>query len=184
MLYSCSIEFALDKGGSLTKETLNILKTMLPKLNGRNWVVDTRSHMLMLGMYPAIGGWHCDAVPRYSYDVQPDLRKMDDSPHFTVTVSSREGGISNTEFITSELSLNVDTDAVWESISKQIGNKGERFFSQDGDITKLTSQTLHRATMAESRGWRFFLRCSAVCFKPLNQIRNQIQVYTDISAGW
>ena len=60
-------------------------------------------------------------VNRGEYDSQPDLSKINDSKHYIITLSSRDGGVSNTELITSELTLDVDfSDAV---VIIRFGNK-------------------------------------------------------------
>lgn len=187
MLFSAGLDFAQENGGELTRKVIDILKKDLPKLDDNHWwIIDTRSHMLMPGMYPAIGGWHCDAVYRGEYDSQPDLSKIDESPHFVVTLSSREDGVSNTEFISSELTLDIDTERVWADLSQQIneGNLGDRALIPDGVLCKFTSKTIHRPTAAKKRGWRWFFRCSCNYAPPHNKIRHQVQVYTEINAGW
>ena len=65
MLFSCDLEHAKLLGGPLTREVLEKLEEVLPApRGGRNWVVDTRVHMLKPYFYPAIPGWHGDAVGR------------------------------------------------------------------------------------------------------------------------
>lgn len=185
MLFSASPEFAYETGGILTRSILDSIN--LPEIDKEHWwVIDTRSHMLMPGMFPAIGGWHCDAVQRDQYDSQPDLNKMDDSLHYVATLASRTEGISNTEFITSELTLDVDTNKVWADVSDQVnsGNLGDRMLMPDGEIYEFTSKTIHRPTAATKRGWRWFFRCSCHYAPPENKIRHQVQVYTDINGGW
>jgi hypothetical protein len=186
MLFSASPDFALNAGGPLTRNAIeHIARFIKSSRSGKHWVIDTRSHMLMPGMYPAIGGWHCDAVSRSSYTAQPDLSKMDDANHFVMTLSTHEDGVSNTEFICEELTFNnIDKDRVWGSISRQVGDLGKRVKIADGEMVRFTSSTLHRATAATRRGWRWFIRCSEYEFPPQNKIRKQVQVYTDIQGGW
>ena len=184
MVYSASPEFAKKNGGTLTRAALDIITPLLEPLKNRYWVVDTRVHMLIPGMYPAIGGWHCDAVPRNDLSSQPDLLKMDSSEHYTVTISTDPSGISNTEFVSEKLELQVDPQAIWASVTSQIGDNVLSEKLSDGQVARFTSNTLHRATVAKRSGWRFFFRCSANYFPAQDKIRKQVQVYTDISKGW
>ena len=189
MLFSAHPEFAAERGGPLTIAALKMLCYHLPKVatEGKHLVIDTRSHMLMPGMYPAIGGWHCDAVARSDYNAQPDLSKMDGAKHWVMTLSTHPEGVSRTEFITQDYTAkDIDKDLVWGSVSRGIGNGDnlDKMLLKDGELLMFTSSTLHRAMPATRRGWRWFFRCSEYHSKPQNKIRKQVQVYTDISGGW
>ena len=59
-----------------------------------------------------------------------------------------------------------------------------RHFLGDGAILLFSGQTLHRATPALQRGWRFFFRASMMQHPPATKIRRQTQVYTSESTGW
>ena len=184
MLHGASIAFALEKGGPLTTSILEQI-TCLAKPN-KHYVIDTKSVMLMPGMFPAIPGWHCDGVVRQHQFAQPDVLKMNsDVLHYTAIVSSHHEGVSNTEFMEETLDIPVDNQRVWGSISEWIELRPCRTrHIQDGEILEFSQSSLHRAEKAYNRGWRYFFRMSEYHMPPLNKIRHQVQVYTDVSAGW
>lgn len=193
MLFSASPEFAAQNGGVITQrvmknimsEVRQLAETADPKY--KYLVIDTRSHMLMPGMYPAIPGWHCDCVPRSTYTAQPDLDKSScDQLNFCVLIGS-EPDIAPTDFLVSPISLYYDPARVWSSISdglELIKDTLNISPALQGSVLMFNGQTLHRATPAISRGWRFFFRCSTMQHPPQNKIRHQVQVYTTGSAGW
>ncbi len=192
MLFSASPEFASTYGGPLTAAALArmtpfMLDHALPR---RHWVIDTRSHMLMPGQYPAIGGWHCDGVPRAGYDGQPDVTKMrDDVWSIVVHLSTDPIGVSRTRFLTSNVDADVDPGGVWASVHEQVGSPAGTDCATrtypDGTFVAFTMPTLHRAQPALVRGWRWWMRASCYSTMPVNKIRRQAQVYTVAEgAGW
>lgn len=60
-LFNASLEDALRYGGELTRAALSAMS--IPG-DRKHIIVDTKTHMLMPGMWPAIPGWHTDGVPR------------------------------------------------------------------------------------------------------------------------
>lgn len=193
MLFSASPEFAVTNGGPLTRNAMKEIWacaiSRIPIVPGTQWVIDTRSHMLMPGHFPAIGGWHCDAVPRPSYTSQPDVRKLDPRVlNITVHVSTSASGVSNTEFVDEPFAMDVDVERVWPSVHKEIKLYGYRVLKRTpgpGKIVSFTMPTIHRATPATERGWRWWLRATMYPRPPKNQIRRQVQVYTSSEgAGW
>ena len=72
MLFSAHPNFANQFGGTITKTILSQLDPLYNSENPKlpylkqypNPIIDTRVHMLMPGMYPAIPGWHLDHTPR------------------------------------------------------------------------------------------------------------------------
>lgn len=65
MIFSGDPDFTYKNGGELTRLVLDELNRLGKTSECPNHlypVIDTRSHMLMKGMYPAIGGRHCDAI--------------------------------------------------------------------------------------------------------------------------
>lgn len=192
MLFSASIDFAESVGGPLTRSILNKIKEleMSEILNYCNenkaWpVIDTRSHMLMKGQYPAIPGWHCDAYPRFSSG-QPNLNLANPKCfHYVVTISDKENGVSNTVFANAPIEIDVDNERVWGSVHEQVEkSKINTIKSNDGEIIKFYQNTLHRAEETHTNGWRWFFRLAMYYGKPKNEIRKQVQVYTTKGGGW
>ena len=192
-LYSADPIFAIRNGGPLT---LSIMKKLLEEVNFitqddnyRYPIIDTRVHMLMPGQCPAIPGWHCDNVPRSSYNAQPDLALI--SPHqinYTVLIGSEEN-IAPTEFINREKIIPFNPEKVWGSVSDFINQNMESFWHdiisvEDGTILEFNGPTIHRATPATKRGWRFFFRMSFMSNPAQNKIRNQSMIYATEDMGW
>lgn len=195
MLYSASPHFAESYGGPLTRAALSKLTgremeriAEYSAQTGAHAVIDTRSHMLMPGQYPAIPGWHCDAYPRGpGGSGQPDLRLGDATRfHYVVTVSDQLGGVSNTTFLQElEFTCMVDPERVWGSVHDALESRGRNVvLMPDGQLIRFRQEQLHRATPAHAKGWRWFFRLSMYYTKPLNQIRRQVQVYSTEGGGW
>lgn len=151
-----------------------------------NCIIDTRSHMLMKGMYPAIPGWHCDGVPRCEQYSQPNLEKIDPGVKFYTCILSTVENVSQTEFLDEEIELTIDRENVWSSLDRQL-NSQAAFYNkelQEGDIVKFDQNTPHRAVSCVNPGWRFFFRLGVIPQEPQNKIRKQVQVYTVQGNGW
>ena len=189
MLFSASYSFARRKGGPLTQRCLDALREFLD-LENKQYVIDTKSVMLMPGMYPSIPGWHCDGVIRAKDGDQPDLSKMDPGKiHFIAMISSNEDGVSNTRLLNENVAFKVDKTRVWGSVNDELEKRERKkrlktVCIPDGDLVYFTQDTPHRAEPAHSKGWRFFFRCSEYHMEPMNKIRHQVQVYTTPQNGW
>lgn len=197
MLYSASPLFAQTYGGPLTQAALGQMQHFMENIGlppGCHWVIDTRSHMLMPGQYPAIGGWHCDAVPRAHYNAQPDLDRMNrDVWHLTAHVSTHKEGVSSTLFLIEPLTLDIDTERVWASAHEGVKKYEPETLvcapmhrvPGDGAVVAFNQPTLHRAARTVHRGWRWWIRASMYYARPINKIRRHVQVYTSAEgAGW
>ncbi len=201
MLFSTDIDFARNNSGPITNNLLDGLfsftafkdiqeeiKYDSESFKDLTWVIDTRCHMLMKGMYPAIPGWHCDDVPRSpASNNQPDLRRINEKVrHICVTLSDYEQGVSNTEYLNQHMAIVVDTTSVWDSVNKAVNEDRYRmsFFAEDGQFILFDQLNLHRASPAIHNGWRYFFRMSLTHRKPSNEIRKQTQVYLTSEHGW
>jgi hypothetical protein len=126
MLFSASPAFAFEKGGPLTRAFLEGAGPALGDMalfcasHRMHIVIDTRSHMLMRGFSPAIGGWHCDAYPRPP-EGQPDLTKGTPGMHHITAFCSTHPveGVSRTSYLSNGYSVDVDVnpDRVWSSVN-------------------------------------------------------------------
>lgn len=197
MLFSADPIFAHAHGGSLTRYVLNALTTR-GKINpGEHVVIDTRVHMLKPGWIPAIGGWHCDAIPRGD-DGQPvlDHPAIDGIRHYLCVIDCGTGAL--TEFIRHNTLADKFLPKVaspgknlWGEHSELINEvlAGAKDFGLDrefyvttvknGQIYEFGPRDYHRAIPATGDGWRFFFRASVNTLTrgPLNEIRQQVQVY-------
>ena len=184
-LYSASHNYAEANGGPITQA---VLRAMPPSawavMPGRHIVIDSRVHMLMPGMYPAIPGWHCDAWPRTEAGKgQPDPTNRDDKAyvrHWAAIV----GDASLTEFITDPVDAWLDPEHVWESVSKRVYSTHATRLQGPNTVVEFGPDQLHRAMPADRRGWRFWLRLSHYQRPPQNKIRKQSQVYVTEHGGW
>ena len=79
----------------------------------------------------------------------------------------------------------IDKDRVWMSVNEYLNYIGPDVKrARDSVIYKMGGTTLHRGTAAQHRGWRYFFRLSVMKSVPRNEIRKQVNVYTEISNGW
>jgi hypothetical protein len=60
-LWNASLDDAMLYGGELTRQAIRAMKL---RHDRKNIIVDTKVHMLIPGMSPAIPGWHTDGAPR------------------------------------------------------------------------------------------------------------------------
>lgn len=193
MLFSADWQFALDNGGPLTRMILDAIKqdpeSMYKILNSKyNLVIDTRVHMLMKGMLPAIGGWHGDDVQRSEKYSQPNIIDHDqDIRHWVCLLCSAPEGVSETEYCLDPVKVPVDQERVWGSVNEHLeglGNNLNTYRQEYGVVTEFDQRTLHRATPCHNPGWRMFFRLSLTYREPQNQIRRQVQVYLPNVEGW
>jgi len=195
MLRSHTISSASECGGPLTRRVLTTLldnPKFIEALNRnkkRNVKIDTKSVMLMEGMYPCIGGWHCDDVPRNPETGQPNVDEINnDADHFLVSLATED--ICPTEFY-SPLGndISVSEENVWASVNKSVEDlcavdEGVIMPFTRGEIVRFNRGSIHRGTAASKKGWRYFFRLSFTDRDITPSIRSQVQVYTDISKGW
>lgn len=195
MLFSSDVEFAKRNGGWLTQ---CVLDALLPAIKEHAYtekfphvVIDTKVVMLMEGQYPAIPGWHCDAVDRSSRYGQPDPQMIDtDCKHWFCTMSTDQmKGVSNTAFINKPAVVTYDPEHVWGSVNKnveeQIALHGlQQQTTDDGIVYQFDQSSLHSATECHNSGWRWFFRASMYRRPALNKIRHQVQVYANPNVGW
>lgn len=188
MLFSADYKYAKRKGGPITKE---FLKHLDPK---KEWVIDSRVHMLMPGWYPCIPGWHHDDIPRTRSDGQPNykqnVQKLDYYADHVMTVV---GDASLTEFLAEGILLPyIPVGKVFykewnEMINKHLLKYKDKVAKvNDGDVIRFESYAFHRGMPATKSGWRFFIRASTNTERPvLNEMRTQVQVYmSDLEGGW
>lgn len=196
MLFSADPQFAYRNGGGLTRAVLNTLTSRGKISPDQHVVIDTRVHMLKPGWIPAIGGWHCDAVPRGA-DGQPELDHpaIDGIQHFLCVIDCGTGSL--TEFwdaphINRRLPMKASPGKnLWGEHSEMInlsmrmvepyGGDPRKWVTvcQSGQIYEFDARDYHRAIPATGDGWRFFFRASVNTLTkgPLNEIRKQVQVY-------
>lgn len=192
-LYNCSYEAAMRLGGPITRSFLQAAATRWQHRVdvGAHLYFDSRTHMLMPGMYPAIPGWHLDDVPRNG-DGQPsfDVAGWDAADHLIGVVGA---DVSATEYMREYREIEVlreskeqNVYAAMDATMKFCGP--ETGYIEDRHILAFTASCPHRAQPAEKRGWRWFGRLTYNpnrTNKPTNEVRTQSQVYLlSEGLGW
>lgn len=198
MFFNCDLEFAMEKGGPITKDfVLSLPNEWLDS----DCVFDSRVHMLMPGWYPAIPGFHHDDVPRPPIPVgqhfltagQPDY----DNPRY---LSEHIIGLVNADVCPTNFALGASTfsevpegETVYRQWHPEVVQKlkdGEltSFVAPDRTLVEFDWQTWHTGTKAVSNGWRWFGRVSRNTDrvkKITNEIRVNAQVYLEFPMeGW
>lgn len=168
-VYSATPAFVREHCGPIANSILDTVPTWYAEEAVRLCLhlnIDVRIHRLYPGDYPAYPGWHCDGEYRETYFSQPDLHKVKVHNHLICTVSSHEAGVSNPEFITDNVSVDVTATeggdaALWAQVSRaMVGAEIATEETADGDLVCFNSWTLHRVRPAKIRGWRLFFRAS------------------------
>jgi hypothetical protein len=198
-LWNCSLEDALKYGGDLTKAAIGALNL---RFDRKYIVVDTKVHMLMPNMCPAIPNWHTDGVPR-GLGLSPEVKAepyifaqnhMSDSRfHLLVT---GEGCL--TEFVKDAVELDIPKDTVrnnlYSTLNEQVREKVRNsdlrtFVAPSCTPIEFDWFTIHRGTLAELHEWRFLIRVTETDhMKPQTDLRKimrtQQQVYVPTNFGW
>lgn len=196
-MYSATPEFLRENGGDIAISILDkIPKWYFEEARRLNLFpnIDVRVHRLYPGDYPAYPGWHCDGHFRETYFSQPDSDRIGVGKHIICTVSSHEGGVSNPEFLSENISLDLDTTSD-HNLWKQAHNQIEKIklnrpvateMTRDGEIILFNPWTLHRVSPAKIRGWRLFFRMSMWDKPNLGEggkLSKQEQVYKVLEGG-
>ncbi len=190
-LYRADAEFSR----SFNNHAINLILKNLPTHPEFKYVsIDSRTHMLMRGMYPCIPGWHCDDFYRASKDSQPNLESvLEEAPatHYMLIL----GENSRTEFLKKDVELPSPRELL-----EQFGDKKPFYLSYDEIIDQINPETVlvepknlysfgplcfHRGKPATENGWRFFMRATFSNHRePKNEVRYQTQVYTMGRVSW
>lgn len=189
MLFSASVNFVRSHGGVISNAVMDVIRDsadyqwMLQQHArlGYHPVIDTKSVLLMPGQYPCIPGWHCDGVIRSDKYAQPDPHTLGEPIwHYTCVL-----GNDATHFYGGSVKVDIDEKAVWQSVNNYLEAYGGVVHEgSSGTVYAFKRDQLHRGPAATVRGWRYFFRLSFYHMPTLNKIRNQVQVYVDISKGW
>lgn len=201
-MYSATPDFCREHGGPVTNHLLDLVpQDYLDEATSRGLYpnIDVRVHRLYPGSFPAYPGWHCDAQFRETYFGQPRVERTELSDHLICTISSDvadKEGISHTEFIDEDIELSIDQysaeegEPFWGLVNEQMDKiyPVNSSLMQDGELTRFDCWTLHRATPAIKRGWRFFFRV-AMWYRPnldRGKLSRQEVIYMDMNkrTGW
>lgn len=196
MFYKSHISFVRENAGPITKAFLDRLPD--------GWddsIIDSRTHMLMNGWFPAIPGFHHDDVPRppvpegqhFLTAPQPDY----DTPayHSEHLLGLINAEICPTEFAVGRCTMPAIPDGhliyrEWHKEVVRLLEVGElkRKLAPSGKMLFFNCHTFHQGTKAIGSGWRWFIRLtrnSHTVRNPKNEIRKQVQVYMEFPMeGW
>jgi hypothetical protein len=189
MFFSSDAHFPRGIWGPITRE---FLARIHPDIITRpDFIFDSRSHMLMPGMFPCIPGWHVDDVPRTRPDGQPDHANPEyRSEHIMCLI----GDCSVTSFLSGTIELEdvpIGGGTVYKAWDEEINKRLITYPEAEvscpvGVPVHFNCQSFHRGNPATKNGWRWFGRVSwNTNRKPKNEIRKQVQVYMPVvNQGW
>lgn len=186
MFFSASLKYAMEHGGPITKNFLNLLPW---RCDDGTMIFDSRVHMLMPGWYPCIPGWHHDDVPRTRKDGQPNYNHGKSS-HIMALVN---GNICPTYFAIGECDLpevpiGKTVYKEWHPLVELLIKNGRLDLWQcpSNRLVQFNYQSFHRGSPAVENGWRWFGRVTRNSTRErTNEIRKQVQIYmSEEYAGW
>lgn len=198
-LHNASLDDALKYGGELTRAAISAMDITFSK---KNIIVDTKIHMLLPGMCPAIPGWHNDGVPRGSSldpaaKQKPNIHAQEEmnSPIFHLLVT---GESCLTQFI-KERGFEIDvpespSTKLYQMMSSQVNDK-----IASGELTPYEAPSctpvmwdwweVHTGVPAKQHEWRFLIRVTETDIQEPKTdlrdiIRTQQQGYMPMEFGW
>ena len=198
-LHNASLDDALKYGGELTRSAIGAMNLTMKK---KHIIVDTKIHMLIPGMCPAIPGWHTDGVPRgNSLDPtvkdKPNIHAQEemDSPVFHLLVT---GESCLTRFIKErnfELRVpNEPSTLLYKTVSHQVNEK-----INNKELTTFEAPSctpvmwnwweIHTGIPAKHHEWRFLIRVTESDIQePKRDLRDIIRIqqqgYMPTEFGW
>jgi hypothetical protein len=199
-LWNASLDDAVRYGGEITRQAI---KCMNLRHDRKHIIVDTKVHMLLKGMSPAIPGVHCDGAPRDENNnpqgkglpntlKQEELQDRHNRYHILVT-----GTGCLTEFVNQPLTLPIPaepSEEVYEIISHDVRALAKH---NPNLLAKIPSCTvvefdwwdLHTGVVATKKEWRYLIRvCESDFYQPQQDLREvirmQSQVYAPHDFGW
>lgn len=193
MFFGFDLATANEFAGPLTRQFLDYI----PVGWGDDVILDSRSHMLKPGWYPAIPGWHLDNVPR-GEDGQPQLCECEAVHICCIVESATDPTGSLTEFVEHHCTPYLpdtlrDEDkargyqSLWHLHNNLIEQADPPTMTvRSGRPVQFGCADYHRAMPAKYSGWRWFIRASHRSGRKVeNKLRQQTQVYlTAPKAGW
>jgi hypothetical protein len=198
-LHRASLEDAIRYGGELTRAALSAMDLTFSK---KYILVDTKVHMLMPGMCPAIPGWHTDGVPRGEALIpegkgNPDIYAQEqmDAPVFHLLVT---GTSCLTSFLKDrDVNLmvpDVPDRKLYSMVTQQVREKvasGELQTYEAPSCTpvKWDWWEIHTGIPAKHHEWRFLIRVTETDLQQPKTdlreiIRTQQQCYMPMNFGW
>ena len=198
-LWNASYDDAIRYGGAITREALQAMDI---RHDRKNVIVDTKIHMLMKGMCPAIPGWHCDGAPR-NKDKHPAGKDAPDTlaqegderfNHYHLLVTG-EGCL--TQFIARPIGVPIPVEPDYEVYGVMSKYVQSRVTEDPSLVMTVPSKTsvefdwwdIHTGVLAEKNEWRYLIRvCESDYYEPQRDLRQvirmQTQVYAPTNFSW
>ena len=198
-LWNASLDDAVCYGGALTREAL---KAMNLRHDRKNIIVDTKVHMLMKGMSPAIPGWHVDGAPRDNNknpggSGKPDTFAQENDPrpnryHILIT-----GTGCLTQFINTPTNITIPAEPsydVYTMMSEQVQFSVKQhpeivMTAPSCQVVEFDWWDIHTGIVATKNEWRYLIRvCESDYYEPRQDLREvirmQSQVYAPHDFSW
>jgi hypothetical protein len=198
-LWNASLDDAVRYGGDITRQAI---KAMNLRHDRKHIIVDTKVHMLMKGMCPAIPGWHTDGCGRDNNlnpngSGKPDTlaHEKDLHPnryHLLVT-----GAGCRTQFINKPLDIflpSAPSYEIYTMMSNQVQDRVS-YFPEIVDtipscqVVEFDIWSIHTGVIATKNEWRYLIRvCESDYYHPQTDLRQvirmQSQVYAPHNFSW
>ncbi len=202
-LWNASLDDAMRYGGELTRQSI---RAMNLRYDRKHIIVDTKVHMLMVGMSPAIPGWHTDGAPRDNLGNpngtgMPDTfmqETLDNPPRYHILVT---GTGCLTKFINKPIMLDIPDKPSFDVYTMMSGAVNKMVYEDPNVDPNLVASIpsctvmefdwwdVHTGVIATKKEWRYLIRVTETDFlepqKDLREvIRTQSQVYSPYNFGW
>lgn len=198
-LWNASYDDAVRYGGEITREAL---RAMNLRHDRKNIIVDTKIHMLIKGMCPAIPGWHTDGVPRNANKDPggadaPDTFAQEGDTRFNRYHLLVTGKGCLTHYINCPIQVPIPDKPsydVYNILSKYISGvvKEDPTLIMEApscQVVEFDWYDIHTGIIATKNEWRYLIRvCESDYYQPRKDLRDviriQTQVYAPTNFGW
>lgn len=148
-------------------------------VQGSEWEVDIKVHMLMPGQYPCVPNWHCDNVPRVDGVTRYDRAPEHEGAKMYVWMSQTP----RTEFLSRDLDMWACPIGHGELTALSHTPSSARMIAPAQHWIEMDQRTPHRGTISGRHQWRTFVRITHASLAPQRRvhsfIRRHSQVYLD-----
>lgn len=198
-LWNASLDDAVRYGGAITRAAIQAMNI---RHDRKNIIVDTKIHMLMKGMSPAIPGWHTDGAPRDNTknpggSGMPDTFAQEDDPHPNRYHLLVTGQGCLTQFIERPIKLAIPDKPsydVYTVMSETVAKRAKEDLSltwtvPSCSVVEFDWWDIHTGVVASKNEWRYLIRvCESDYYEPRRDLREvirmQSQVYAPHNFGW
>jgi len=198
-LWNASLDDAVRYGGDLTRQALSAMDL---RHDRKHIIVDTKIHMLMKGMCPAIPGWHCDGAPRDNNgnpngSGKPDTFAQENNPRPNRYHLMCTGMGCLTQYINRPIMVDIPHvpsyevyNILSESVQKMVKDDPSLIYTVPScQVVEFDWWDIHTGVVASVNEWRFLIRvCESDYYQPRKDLREvirmQSQVYAPSNFSW